>query len=93
MSKDPKLPVVRIRTLSEAQSELEREGNVRERCFPGWISDGRVNRIDAIDRRDRLVTALHVLDIVVADETMLAVVEGKLRDVQTNLDGTAAVAT
>jgi hypothetical protein len=80
MSKDPKLPTARFSTLEQAQAELERELNVRNRCFPGWISDGRVNRVDAVDRRDRLHTAMHVLDIVATDATLLAFVESALSD-------------
>lgn len=52
------------RTVDEALSEVERELNVRSRCFPGWIKDGRVNRIDAQDRLDRLASAFVVLSAV-----------------------------
>lgn len=41
---------------------MEREINIRSRCFPMWIEQGKVNRIDAQDRLDRLATALLVLE-------------------------------
>ncbi len=51
-----------LRSYEEALSEVERELNVRSRCFPGWIKDGRVNRVDAQDRLDRLATAFTILN-------------------------------
>ena len=42
--------------------EVERELNVRARCFPRWIDDGRVSKTDARDRLDRLATALTILE-------------------------------
>jgi hypothetical protein len=59
-----------IRSLDEAASELEREFNVRSRCFPRWIEDGRVNRIDAQDRLDRLATALRALEAILQDPVL-----------------------
>ena len=51
-----------IRSYDEACSEVEREMNVRSRCFPRWITEGKVNRVDAQDRLDRLGSALHMLE-------------------------------
>ena len=48
------------RSIQEALDEVARELNVRSRCFPRWITEGRVSRTDAQDRLDRLATA-HVL--------------------------------
>lgn len=45
------------RTLEEAQSEVERECEVRRRCFDRWISEGRLSRIDANDRLERMISA------------------------------------
>jgi hypothetical protein len=45
----------------EALSELERELQVRERCFPRWVAEGRVSRIDARDRLDRQKKAVIIL--------------------------------
>lgn len=44
-----------------ALDELQRELNVRMRCFPRWIQEGRVSATDAQDRIDRLHTALTML--------------------------------
>ena len=51
----------RQRTAIEALDECTRELNVRKRCFPRWIQDGRVSRTDAEDRLDRLATAVDIL--------------------------------
>jgi len=49
------------RTLREAYDELEREFNVRERCFPKWITEGRISRSDAKDRLERHAAAMFFL--------------------------------
>ena len=51
----------RIRDLVEAVDECQRELNVRRRCFPRWVADGRVSATDAQDRVDRLATAIEHL--------------------------------
>jgi len=56
------MKVKKLRDLDEACSELERELNVRARCFPRWIAEGKVNRIDGQDRLDRLASALAFLE-------------------------------
>lgn len=55
------MKVARQRPLQEAIDEVERELNVRSRCFPRWITEGRVSRTDAQDRLDRLATAYQAL--------------------------------
>lgn len=54
--------VKRWRDLLEARDEVERELNVRCRCFPRWVGEGRVSSSDATDRLDRLATALRYLE-------------------------------
>jgi len=49
------------RSTEEALSELEREAHVRLRCFDRWVSEGRVSRVDAWDRLERLLTAIRLL--------------------------------
>ena len=49
------------RPLQEALDEVERELNVRRRCFPRWVAEGRVSRTDAQDRVDRLALAMEAL--------------------------------
>lgn len=55
------MQVQRERSFEEALDELQREFNVRQRCFPRWITEGRVSRTDAQDRLDRLATAIEEL--------------------------------
>ena len=67
------MTVSRYRGPSEALDELEREANVRSRCFPRWIREGKVSKTDAKDRLDRLGSAIKLLDALVrADGNMPA---------------------
>ena len=67
------MTVNRYRGPSEALDELEREANVRSRCFPRWIREGKVSMTDARDRLDRLASAIKLLDaLVTADGNMPA---------------------
>jgi hypothetical protein len=50
-----------LRSLEEACAEVERELNVRKRCFDRWIQDGKMTRVDARDRLDRMAAALEYL--------------------------------
>ena len=50
-----------LRTLEEAHSEVEREMQVRARCFDNWVRDGKMTSVDARDRFDRLATALEYI--------------------------------
>jgi hypothetical protein len=52
---------VQKRTLREAIDECQRELNIRRRCFPRWVADGRASFTDAQDRLDRLQTAIDYL--------------------------------
>lgn len=64
------------RSIEEATSEIERECNVRSRCFPRWIGEGRVNRIDAQDRLDRLASALVLLEELSKNKEVVALMAG-----------------
>lgn len=77
---DQQMMVKRIRTVKEAVSEVHRELNVRRRCFPKWIEQGKCDETDAQDRLDRLYTALTVLKTVELDETLLQFCERTLTD-------------
>ena len=46
------------RNLEEAISELEREAQVRKRCYDRWMGEGRISYIDAADRQERLLSAI-----------------------------------
>lgn len=50
-----------MRAIEQAVSEVARELQVRQRCYPRWIQDGKMDQVDAIDRAERLEAALHYL--------------------------------
>lgn len=50
------------RSLTEAIDEVFRELQVRKRCFPRWIEDGKISRTDAQDRIARQEAALAYLE-------------------------------
>ena len=50
------------RSLTEAIDEIFRELQVRKRCFPRWIEDGKISRTDAQDRLARQESALAYLE-------------------------------
>lgn len=59
-------------TKEEALSELNREVNVRKRCYDRWVQEGRLTGVDARDRLDRLIAAIHFLEsteVVAAEAT------------------------
>lgn len=56
------IPEPKLRTLREALDECHREFNVRVRCFPQWIDAGKLSHTDAVDRQDRLFTAISELE-------------------------------
>lgn len=49
------------RTLEEAVSEVQREIEVRRRLYDTWVSNGKLSRVDAHDRLERLLSALRYL--------------------------------
>lgn len=55
------MEAVHKRDKQQALDELTRELNVRRRCFPRWVADGRVSATDAQDRIDRLASAIELL--------------------------------
>lgn len=50
------------RSIEEALDEVAREIAVRERCFPRWITEGRISKSDAKDRLQRMLKAAFLLD-------------------------------
>jgi len=70
---DETMQPLKVRTQQEALDELGRELNVRKRCFPRWILDGRVSATDAQDRIDRLATAIQLLNAVVVENPTVEV--------------------
>jgi hypothetical protein len=67
-----KMLAKRQRSKQEAIDELNRELNVRIRCFPRWVEDGRVSPTDAQDRIDRLATAVTLLADAIEAELQTA---------------------
>ena len=53
---------VKWRSIAEALSEVQRELRVRQRCYPRWQVEGKIDVIDAMDRLDRLQAAVHYLE-------------------------------
>lgn len=49
------------RTHEEAVSEVQREMEVRRRLYDKWVSEGKVSRVDAHDRLERIMAALQFL--------------------------------
>lgn len=49
------------RSIEEAISEVQREMDVRRRLFDKWCSESRMSWVDAHDRLERLMSALHLL--------------------------------
>jgi len=51
-----------VDTLEAALGECQREAQVRERCYPKWVAEGRVSKIDARDRELRIKNAVQIID-------------------------------
>ena len=71
-SNAPQGSVFTPRSAKEAYDELDRELSVRDRCYQGWVKDGRLSKTDARDRYDRLKSAMHYLEAAFPKECMQA---------------------
>src|ERR671919_602331 len=49
------------RSIEEAIAELQREMDVRKRIFDRWVADQKMSWMDAHDRMERHMSALHLL--------------------------------
>lgn len=60
------------RPLQEAYDEISRELDLRRRCYPRWVPEGRLSATEAKDRLARLEAALAFLkqlgDLLPADD-------------------------
>lgn len=56
---------LKLRPLEEALSECCREYRVRLRCYDRWITDGKIDAVDARDRMERLASAIQYMREVV----------------------------
>ena len=52
-----KLSILAQDDIEPALGELTREREVRERCYPRWVEEGKMSRIDAKDRMARILLA------------------------------------
>lgn len=50
--------------IMEAQHEVQRELQVRERCYTKWVEDGKISKLDATERYNRLDSANKMLKIL-----------------------------
>ena len=50
--------------IEPALGELQRELSVREHCYPRWVTEGKLSRIDAKDRMSRQIMAVEIVDLV-----------------------------
>ena len=51
--------------LEAAIGEVNRERQVRERCYPRWTAEGKLSKIDAKDRLSRIIKAEEILQLVI----------------------------
>jgi hypothetical protein len=61
---EDRLSLVTVDDIEPALGELQRELQVRERCYPRWVEEGKLSRIDAKDRLDRIINAVEFLDLL-----------------------------
>lgn len=54
--------------MREARDEVARELQVRNRCYPNWVKEGRLSETEASDRYDRLKAALDFLTAAIAEQ-------------------------
>lgn len=47
--------------LPEALHECERELQVRQRCYPRWVKEGKLTQFEATERGNRLAAAIQWL--------------------------------
>lgn len=68
------------RSIDEAVSEVERELNVRMKCFDRWVSEGRLSYVDAKDRLERLMAALLILEKLEMQQRKYKTIDGSVDD-------------
>ena len=59
-----KLGLLTKADIEGALGEVQRELQVRERCYPRWTEEGKMSRIDAKDRMSRQIMAEELLSIL-----------------------------
>ena len=53
-----------VSQIEEALGEISRERELRERCYPRWVSEQKLSKIDAKDRLRRIIYAEELLVLV-----------------------------
>ena len=56
-----KLDLLTLDDVEVALGEIQRERQVRERCYGRWVDEGKMSRIDAKDRMERIIQAEELL--------------------------------
>lgn len=59
-----KLDLLTQDDIEPALGEITREREVRERCYPRWVMEGKLSRIDAKDRMSRQINAEEILSLL-----------------------------
>jgi hypothetical protein len=59
-----KLDLLKQDDIEGALGEIQRELQVRERCYPRWVEEGKMSRIDAKDRMNRQIQAQELLSLL-----------------------------
>jgi hypothetical protein len=59
-----KLALLKQEDIEGALGEVQRELQVRERCYPRWVEEGKMSRIDAKDRMSRQIQAEELLSLL-----------------------------
>lgn len=59
-----KLALLKPEDIEPALGEVQRELQVRERCYPRWTEEGKMSRIDAKDRMERQILAEELLGLL-----------------------------
>jgi len=59
-----KLDILTQDDIEPALGEVQRELQVRERCYARWVGEGKMSRIDAKDRLSRQILAEELLTLL-----------------------------
>ena len=59
-----KLDLLTVDDVEGALGEIQRERQVRARCYGRWVEEGKMSRIDAKDRMERIIQAEELLSLL-----------------------------
>lgn len=59
-----KLSLLKPDDIEPALGEIQREMQVRERCYPRWVEEQKMSKIDAKDRLERVILAEELLGLL-----------------------------